>query len=641
MCGIVGIIGKYSINLIEEMIKSIIHRGPDEQGIHKFQLGALGHVRLSIIDLSTGQQPMSNEDDTIWIVYNGELYNYQELKQNLISKGHRFKTTSDTEVVIHQYEEYGPEGFAAFNGIFAFVIWNENEKELILARDYFGVKPLHYYIDNNKIIFSSEIKGIIADKRVPRELNHQALHCLLNLRYIPGEETLLKNIYRLAPGHYIRYKANQQKKFEIKEYWRLPYPQIIHRNTSDYLDGIRFYLKQAIKRQLISDVPIGIYLSGGIDSSSLLSLYNEITNNTAETFSLGFNAPTDEVEDAKIMAKHCNSNHHEKMLNANPLARMPEMIWYVEEPKINALQGYLLSNFTKDYVKVVLGGLGGDELFAGYNYQRFIHILELTSSFFPARSTRELRKTLNNQIFELQNHSNTLQYDEYRRGLQMLLAIDDPVSMYLIPRNVWDLDKGNWQNIYSDNMLNQDLKSVYNYFRPHFEQVRNGNNSLEQVLWAEFHTKMVYDLLHNDDRVSMANGVEVRVPLLDRDLVKFAFSIPTRAKMCGNTTKYLLKKAMSPYLPTSILKKKKAGFQFDVYDQFKKDLKPIAENILSEKRIKEQNLFNYDYIKKILNYPPHPQLRWHYFLIWLMLGFQIWYQMFIEGKKDFEIESYY
>jgi asparagine synthase (glutamine-hydrolysing) len=407
------------------------------------------------------------------------------------------------------------------------------------------------------------------------------------------------------------------------------------------MEGIRHHLRGAVRKQKISDVPVGVYLSGGLDSSALVACMSEVADGPVRTFSMGFNEPTDELDDARIVATHFRTDHHEVRLSPDPLRQFPEVIWHAEEPKENILQGFLLSRFASRHVKVCIGGLGGDELFAGYELHRYIYPLRRLHRFVPPAVGRCLLTPISRALFAAQNRSGFLQLDEYRRGLQMLLSLGDPERYYLILRNTWDYDKGAYGNVYHPAFAKQGLSGTHLLFDRYFSQ--RSANTLEDVLLAEFHTKMQEDFLMNEDRTSMANGLEVRVPFLDRDLVRFAMSIPVDIKMKNGELKHLFRKAMAGVLPQHALKKKKWGFAFNPYYQFQKDLKTVAERILTRQRVEDRGVFNYAYLKKIMDHPPHPRLRWHYFFLWLAVGLEIWFQMFIDGDVSapvFELEYY-
>ena len=639
MCGICGSAGAHANGaIVEEMCRSLAHRGPD--GLHLYQDAGvvLGHTRLSIIDLTTGDQPMQNEDGSIWVVFNGEIYNYRDLRRDLQARGHRFSSTSDTEVIVHLYEEQGEAFLPRLDGIFAFALWDAKRKRLLLARDYFGVKPLHYHFDGSTLRFGSEIKSILIDPAVPRRVNFQALHYFMNLRYIPGEQTLIENVKRLLPAHYLVFEEGAVRLARYLAF--APKPET-RRDEAFYVEGIRHYLREAIRKQLMSDVPLGVYLSGGLDSSAIVALMSEIVSEPIRTFTMGFDEPTDELADARVVADQFRTQHHEIVLSADPLRYFPEVIWHAEEPKENILQGFLLSQFARQSVKVVLGGLGGDELFAGYDLHRFVYPAQALHRAMPHLITDKLLQPVSRLAFEVENRMGALTLDEYRRGAQMLLALGDPEHYYLILRNVWDEDAGQWANVYGPAMRGRPLAPTHNEFDAFFQDRSLG--ALERVLWAEFNTKMVEDFLANEDRTSMAHGLEVRVPFLDRELAAFAFSIPVDLKIRGNETKYIFRRAMQGLLPAHTLRKKKWGFSFNPYYQFQKDLRTVAKRILTREQVEARGLFNYDYLQKIMDHPPHPRLRWHYFFLWNVVGFEIWHRLFIEGDlrhPSFDLDTY-
>lgn len=644
MCGIAGIFEKHRDNtsLMNRMLDIIKHRGPDDKTIYSHNDYCLGHRRMSVIDLETGKQPVFNEDKSVCVILNGEIYNYKEITKELKEKGHIFSTSSDTEILVHLYEEHGYEFLNKLNGIFAFALLDRNTDTLMLARDQFGIKPLHYYKSANAFIFGSEQKSILLHSDVPRVMNKKALHSHLNLRYTQGEETLFEGIKRLAPAHYAIFKDGD---LCLHKYWQQEIDIDHNINENQAKEKLNHLLKQAIKRQLVSDVPVGVYLSGGLDSSAIVQKMHELGVQDINTFTLGFNEPTDEFPDARRIADYFKTNHHEKSLSMNPLEQFPEVLWHAEEPKINLLQGFNMSDFVKPHASVILGGLGGDELFAGYDIHKFIYPFNKIDARIPSWM-KKMGRMKSDILYKIQNASGTLRFDEYRRGVQMLMSIGQIERFYLIIRNTWDFDKGAYQNIYSKDFLAQtgiQSEKTITEFEKIFSQCK-GQDALNKVLFTEFNSKMVNDYLLTDDRMSMAHGVEERVPFLDRDLVDFGFSIPVEMKIKNNTTKYLFRKAMEDKLPQKIISKKKWGFTVNPYLQFKKDLKVVAERILTPEYIAKQGIFNYQYIKRILDYPAHPKLRWHYNYIWIVLGMAIWEKMFIERdieKKEFDLGSYY
>lgn len=640
MCGIAGYAGlECAPTVIHSMLESVAHRGPNDHSVFQNPSYCLGHRRLSIIDLQSGNQPIYNEDRSIVIVFNGEIYNYRELRKELLDLGHTFYTASDTEVIVHLYETYGPHCAAKLNGIFAFALLDVKEDQLMLCRDHFGVKPLHFYEHPEGLLFASEQKSFLSHPAFHAQLNRNGLHSHLNLRYTAGNETLLKGVKRLAPGHFALYK---NRRVYTEAYWELTVRPNALLRESEAIEQLHFYLKQAVQRQLVSDVPIGVYLSGGLDSSAIVQKMHELGVPDIHTFTMGFNEPTDEFDDAARISRHFGTQHHTLSLSMNPMQQLPEGIWHAEEPKINLLQGFNMSAFVHDKVSVILGGLGGDELLAGYDIHRYISPFSKLSGSIPAGLHRVLQWK-SRLLFKTQNALRSLDWDEYRRGLQMVLALGDVEKAYLIIRNAWDGDEGMYRNIYSEAYLRRyrnELQQTATHFDGLFAKVKD-LNALDQVLHVEFQSKMLNDYLLTDDRMSMAHAVEERVPFLDIDLVNFCFSVPTRLKIQNGQTKALFRKAMQPYLPPRIIEKKKWGFTVNPYLQFKKDLKETATHILTKKYLEEQQIFNPAYISSILNHPASPKLRWHYNLIWIMVGYAIWEDQFLHGKRSKELKDYF
>ncbi|MDZ7725090.1 MAG: asparagine synthase (glutamine-hydrolyzing) [candidate division KSB1 bacterium] len=539
------------------------------------------------------------------------------------------------------YEIDGVDSFVRLNGIFSFAILDQRDGEkLVLARDHFGIKPLHYYCKNGLFAFASEYKALLLHPDVPRELNVQALHHQINLRYNQLQETLIKDIYRLPPAHFMIVRdANIER---IERYFSLS-PRINHsKSEQDWLHEIPQVIQRAVKRQLVSDVPIGVYLSGGMDSSTLVAMMRESGADPVSTFTLGFNEPTDEIDDAQYTVDRYATDHHVLRMDLNPMRNMPHVIRHAEEPKINLIQGYMMSQFVSQHVKVALGGLGGDELFAGYDIHKFFYPVNRLLKAVPREFEAGIGSKLASLLYSLQSRL-PMQWDEYRRGLQMALSVGNLAKFYLILRNVWDFDRAHYDKIYHSGFLDHNLQPVMDEFEPLFDSV-SGHSPLERVFIAEMRSKMVNDYLLVEDRMSMANSLEERVPFLDLDLVEFALSIPGDMKMRGTETKYLMRKALASYLPGHIVRKKKWGFTFNPYLQFQKDLKTTAERILTKKRIERDGIFNYEYIKAILDAKPHPRLRWHYNYIWVLTGFYIWKQLFLEsgsGDQDMQLEAFY
>lgn len=627
MCGIAGVFGPAATRVdADAMIRSLRHRGPDGDGAYRDRDLLLVHTRLSIIDLETGDQPMTDADGRYVMVYNGEVYNFRELRRELEGKGHCFRTRSDSEVILEGFRAWDADVFARLDGMFAVALWDRRRRRLVLARDLFGIKPLHYAERGGTLRFASEVKALLQDPDLPRRVDFQAMHELLNLRFVPGERTLFDGVRRLPPGHVLSREDGRTRLERFDALEPASVERAGPRAAEHYADGIRRRLRAAVGRQLVSDVPVGVYLSGGLDSSSLVAFMAEKTS-AIQTFSLGFGEPTDELEDARVVARQFGTEHHEITLDAEPLRHYPAVIWAAEEPKENILQGYLLAAFARRRVKAVLGGLGGDELFAGYTVHRFMAAAADVHGLVPRSVQRRLLAPLSRGLFALQDRPAWRRFDQYRRGLQLGLAAGDPCGYYSILRNVWDHDPGA-SSRYGPAWDGVEVEPTRAALDPFFQP---GGHPLRQTLDAEMQTKMINDFLLNEDRTSMAHSLEVRVPFLDRELVRFARRVPVDLLAPGRETKAIFRRAMGGLLPEHTLRKKKWGFTVDPYHQFQKDLRTTARRVLTPERIARRGWFDPAYLASILDHPPHPRMRWHYFFLWVAVGLEIWARLFLEG----------
>lgn len=611
------------------MAQALIHRGPDDEGVFLHPEGAVffANRRLSIIDPAGGHQPVSSEDGSIVAVQNGEIYNFQELRTALIAKGHQFRSRTDSEIIPHLYEEYGAAFPRYLDGMFAIALYDVKARRLLLARDHIGIKPLYIWQRDGRLAFASEVKALLQSKDIEAAMDLNALHFLLNIRFIPGRRSLFAGIHKLPPASVLIWENGQTRE---ERYWRLATkPNPLIQTPEDCSEETRSLLARAVKKQLVSDVPLGLYLSGGIDSSSLVAMAApEMAQ--LKTFSLAFNEPTDELADARVVADAFGTEHQEMTIEFDALSVFPEVTWHVEEPKENAIQLYLLSRFAAQHVKVALSGLGGDELFGGYR------IFDYLRPFVPSQkvASRGLNAAflwpLRNAFSLVSSHLGSMQFDLAKRGIDYLLSWGAPERTYLILRNMWEYDRRHFRAIYTPEAQQQIERGVEAFFSPFFQQTVG--DMREAVLRAEFAFKMVDDFLLNEDRTSMANSLEVRVPFLDKELVEFAFSIPASVKFADGGLKTVLKTAMKGILPDVTLKKPKWGFTFDSFFQFQKDLRSLAQAELTEPFIRQQGIFNYRFIRSILDHPPHRWLRWHYFLLWLILGVKVWEDLFIRKR---------
>lgn len=655
MCGICGVVKKSPEPLgpvIQRMNDAQAHRGPDGEGCYLageqsvlrhgraadldlVATCALGHRRLAILDPERGAQPMQSSDGRVTVLLNGEIYNFEALRDELRKQGHTFATDTDTEVLIYLYL-HEPDQPGAWlrrlNGIFAFAVWDNARHRLLVARDHFGVKPFHYVQDDDAFIFASEIKAVLA-AGVRSRLNRKALHAFMNVRYVPGDETLFDGVRRLPPAHFAWVERGRMAPPE--RYYRLPPSDPSDPgNPAAARDAIRGGFFQAVERQLLSDVPLGMALSGGLDSSMIVAaaaeLYRDrpdlrLPDRRLRTFTLGFNEPTDENEDARIVAEYFRTVHHDTRLRADVLHGARDVIRAVEEPKINMIQGYELARFVQPHVKVLFSGLGGDELFAGYDIHRYCNTYGRLNHWVPRGLQRRLLGPLGRGIWKTVYRTGALRFEYPRIGAQIVLSAGDRAQFYTRLRNAWDRDPDMYPRVYARPADFLSLPRVDSLFESYFE---TDKDFLDQVLRAEFHTKMVDDFLVNEDRVTSAHGVEGRVPFLDRDFVELAFGIPPHLKMAGSRTKALWKQSVEQVLPEQIRDKKKHGFTFSSYHQWTKDLRDTVERELTADWCRDTGLFNSDFVREVLDYPSHPNLRWHYFMAWMMVGVKTWMEVF-------------
>jgi asparagine synthase (glutamine-hydrolysing) len=571
-----------------------------------------------------GAQPMANEDGSVVVVYNGEIYNYPQLRDLVLDRGHKLATHCDTEVLAHLYEDEGIGFTARLNGIFAFALYDRARRKLFLARDPLGVKPLVYTVQRGQLAFGSEAKAVLASGLVQPELDELSLHLAMNVRYVPGHRTFFRGITRVPPGHVLEFAAGQAR---LLQYGDIDWTPDTSLSRGDWLEGIRFHYEQAVKRQLISDVPVGVSLSGGIDSSSIVAMLRRTTSGPIKTFSLGFGEPTDETGDARFVAHAFGTEHAEVVLHEPALAHLADAIRHTEEPKVNSVQLYLLHRFIGEHVSVVLSGLGGDELFAGYDFYSYLLRARRLRGGALGGGVRALAPALDWTARRAAGLGRP-QLDLATRKLEWLAASGDGARNYLLLRNAWDFNPALLRRVYTPGFLSRLEVPDWDDYSAYFGDQRPLES---QALRAEFATKMVCDLLHNEDTMSMAHSVESRVPLLDLELVKFAARIPDGLRF-GAGPKGLLKEALTGALPDRVLHKRKWGFTFDPVEQYQKDLGPMVREMLSPDRLRRSGIFNPEFVQAVLKAQPHQRLRWHYFLLWQMIGVETWLATFGQGQ---------
>jgi asparagine synthase (glutamine-hydrolysing) len=623
MCGICGTLGFGSAELLRRMADRIVHRGPDDKGflVDREHGIYLANRRLSILDIEHGRQPIWDADEQVGVVYNGEIYNEPALRKELTDKGYAFRTRTDTEILPHLFLEHGRQAFPRLNGMFAFALWDRRDQSIWLVRDPIGIKPLFIWQGPEGLAFASEIKCFLEIPGFRAQTDIEALHLSLNVRFIPGRQTLFKNVCKLPQAHYLTW---QQGHTEQHRYWTLPAVEP-DMDIPDAIDGFYTRLESSVARQIRADVPLGVYLSGGIDSSQLVAALTR-RGIQPDTFCLGFGEPTDELEDARRVADCFGTRHHQEVLHPESLGLYPQAIYHLEEPKVNGLQGFRLAQAVRRHFKVALSGLGGDELLCGYDIyaylRRMLHHVHLQQPIEPLRK-------LAVSLIELSGFTGGFRADNIKRIIEWGASAGDLARMYILLRNAWDTTDriGRW--LYKKHVW----QSLKDQTRTRFEPLLSGSgNPYDRVLRCELQMKMTDDFLVNGDRMSMASGLEERVPFLDLELVSFMARVPAAIKFRDGTTKWIVKQPHKKALPDFILQKKKWGFTFDSVEQARKDLLTAARETLTRDGVEALGVFRYEAVEQLMHTAPHPALRWHFFLLWMILGFAHWHRIFVQGE---------
>ena len=622
MCGIAGMVASANGRRVDEatihrMCDMIIHRGPDDEGLLVKDGAGLGMRRLSIIDLAGGHQPLFNEDKSAWIVFNGEVYNFQDLRPDLEARGHRFRTHSDTETIIHLYEEYGSECVQKLRGMFAFAIYDEKKHALLIARDRLGKKPLHYALVDGNLYFASEIKSILAVAPELAETNPEALMQYMYFGYIPDPQTAFRQIHKLPPGHLLEFEKGALK---IRQYWDLPeYSTHEPKSEEECLEELEHRLTEAVRIRLIADVPLGAMLSGGTDSSTVVALMSRVSAGPVKTFSIGFqHADFNEAAYARKVAEHFHTDHHELILDPDVVETVDTLSRSLEEPfgDSSMLPTYYISKLARQHVTVALSGDGGDEVFAGYDRYR-IHLENRSFDCIPGWAGRFYRKTVHPR----------LPYSMPARKLAYSVALP-------------------WQERYIESISLQAFERDMGLLSPEFRERANGadplnimrgyldrapaRDPLSRVLYLDTKTYLPGDILTKVDRMSMLTSLEARVPLLDHEFVEWVTALPPKWKMRGTEQKYIFRKlAERVGVPAEVLHRPKQGFALPLVHWLKNELKDLLLNVLYEPRTTQRGYFNQAAVRKLVD--EHLQgRRIHSGRIWRLLMFELWHRNYLE-----------
>ena len=633
MCGIAGFTqfkpgNPLKMKHLEDMTETIKHRGPDDKGFYQKGPVGLGMTRLAIIDVANGAQPISNERGTIWVVFNGEIYNHLELREQLEEAGHRFATKSDTEVLVHAYEEYGDKFISKLRGMFAFALWDQTFQKLLLARDHVGVKPLYYTTADGSLLFGSEIKALLAVPTVARQVDSKQILTLMTLQYVPTPDTLFKGIRKIPAGHYL---ICQSGKILIRPYWTLPQVskessgiKVTADQEKNLIEELRTRFFSSVKEQMMSDVPLGAFLSGGLDSSLVVAAMTHQTQKSVKTYSVGFENERDfnELKYAQKVSKFLKSQHREIMVNANMLNDLiPRLVKYQDDPVIDpaVLPTFVVSLFARQEVKVVLTGEGADELFGGYRRYSFDQLsggVKLVPGWLKAMVpfVTNRMKDPYKQAWHALNKGDLVK----RHMAWSRLCLEETLQGLAGEKLLYEMEHSK---------VEESLERIFEGAEPY------GFDNLNLMLYMDLKTWLPDDLLSKVDRMSMAASLEARVPYLDHRLVEFAFSLPSSMKLRGSTGKYILKKAAQKYIPREIINRQKKGFAVPLGPWFRKELKPLLMDTLHSEKFRKRGYFNQAKTEDLLQEHMSGK-KDHHLLLYGLLLVELWHRRFLDSSED-------
>jgi asparagine synthase (glutamine-hydrolysing) len=627
MCGIVGFVNadKRAVDqtVLEKMNAAIIHRGPDQDGFYVNKNVGLAMRRLSIIDLASGKQPIHSQDKTKWIVFNGEIYNYQEIREHLTEKGFSFYTSSDTEAIVNLYQLYGADCVDYLRGMFAFAIWDETEQSLFIARDRVGKKPVLYsHQPSGDLIFGSEFKAVLQNPSVSREVDYEAIDSYLSYLCVPAPQTAFKSIRKLEPGHWLLWKNGEIK---THRYWQPDFSKKIKISEAEAIEETTRIVREATKLRMISEVPLGAFLSGGVDSSAIVALMAELSDKPVKTFSIGFEEQDfSELKYAKEVAKHVGAEYNEFIVRPNALEILPTLVEHYGEPYADssAIPTYYVSKETRKYVTVALNGDGGDESFAGYERHVAMRIAEKYHKF-PSI----LRKIFIESPINLVPTSE-IKRSRVRDAKRFLQAASLPkTERYFRWMSIFNREAK--AEIYTKDFAQTVSNNHASHFLEQWFAKSNGNGILDATLLTDQMTYLPNDLLPKVDIASMANSLEARSPFLDHKVIEFAASLPENLKMKGFETKSLLKKVAARLVPKEVIYRRKMGFGVPIGNWFRGEMKSFVKDVLLSEKSLQRNIVKPEFIEKYVREHTTAE-KDHTFQIWTLLMLEMWFQKFID-----------
>jgi asparagine synthase (glutamine-hydrolysing) len=608
-----------SLDLVQGMCDVIRHRGPDDEGFHIEDGVAIGMRRLRIIDLATGHQPMHNEDGTIWVVFNGEIYNFHELRALLEAAGHRFYTSSDTETIVHAYEQWGRAAIGRLRGMFGLAIWDSRVRSLVLARDRIGIKPLHYAEVGGRLYFGSEIKSLLRAPDLPRTLDINALDHYLSFLYTPRDGSIFRHVRKLPPGHLLVW---QNGTVEIEQYWRLPSSERFNGGEAEAVAQLREVLSDAVRVHLVSDVPLGAFLSGGVDSSLVVGLMAQVSGSRVKTFSIGFDEPAfDELEYARLVAEHFGTEHHEFVVRPDAVGILDRLVSHFDEPFADpsAIPTWYVSEMARRHVTVVLSGDGGDEVFGGY--ERYVPDPRVVAfDRYSPSAFRRVAAVAANRLPHGVRGRNFLRHvarNDQGRYVDRVRFFGADEKPALLSRGLWD-----------QLSAPDPEKRLATHFGPY--------RSLpwtSQMMRFDAETYLPEDVLTKVDRMSMAHSIESRVPLLDNEVVQFAASLPATFKINNGRQKHILKKAAAGLLPGEILERRKQGFGVPLGLWFRGGLRELFADTLLSPTSRSREYFQPAFVRRLVD--EHASgTHDHTWKLWQLVVFERWHQQYVEGSSD-------
>jgi asparagine synthase (glutamine-hydrolysing) len=634
MCGISGVVYRDPAHpvdreLLRRVTSVLSHRGPDADGFFWGPGAGLGHRRLSIIDLSTGDQPIYNEDRSKVVVFNGEIYNFQELRTDLVQRGHRFTTSSDTEVLLHGWEEYGDGFVARLRGMFAFALWDLRARRLLLARDRVGKKPLYYTQDGERLLFGSELKALITDPSVKRALSVEALDDYLTFGAVPAPRTIYQNVQQVPPAHYLVWEGGRTR---TVEYWDVAYRDLPARSEDECLEQFDSIFTEAVRLRLISDVPLGAFLSGGVDSTAVVATMASLLDRPVATTTVTFGERAfNEAPHARTVADTLGTDHEEVVVKPRAVDILPTLVWHLDEPfaDSSAIPTYYVSQAARRRVTVALSGDGGDEVFAGYQWRYGLNLLEARlRGWIPGPVRRGVVGPLAAIWPKADRLPRPLRWKFLLRNLSL-----DPELAYFNDMSLFTpADK---RGLFTDG-FRQGLNGhdPFTAFRTHFDRVR-GQDHLRRILYVDLKTWLPNDILVKMDRMAMANSLEVRSPLLDHHVIEFAAGLPSEMKYHGRTSKYLLKRFAERRVPPSVIHRPKMGFSIPLASWLRGELRPMAEDLLLSERALGRSYFQPETIRGMWTRHQEGQ-RNHAHHLWALMVLEMWHRMFVDESAPAE-----